>query len=216
MKISEIRLHNIKKQITKVGSQAELSRILQRHPSQIGQWLNGTKSIGEKIARDVEEKLKLQHGSLDIDDSLELLESVNDDLFYVPEYDVKLSAGHGCEIISENIIRHIPLLKSELRALGLNEKHLAIFTVDGESMMNSLVNGERVLIDRSQETAIDNRIFAVCVDNTVLIKRLLINPVSNSVMVSSDNDTYKRFDFTANEDTKIIGMAVLTLSRKLF
>lgn len=52
-------------------SNAELARAIERAPSQVNDMLTGTKSFGFKIARSIEEKLKLPRGYLDEPHELE-------------------------------------------------------------------------------------------------------------------------------------------------
>lgn len=70
--IPAIRRENLQKiRDKRFSSNAELARALGRKPSQINDTLSGTKSFGDKIARDFEEKLKLPRGYLDEPHELE-------------------------------------------------------------------------------------------------------------------------------------------------
>ena len=70
--IPAIRRNNLQKiREKRFTSKAELARTLGRQPSQINDMLSGTKSFGDKIARDFEEKLKLPRGYLDEPHELE-------------------------------------------------------------------------------------------------------------------------------------------------
>ena len=213
IKISKTRFDNLMKLVNNnyQGSLNKLAKDLGKNVNAFYFIQRGERLLGEELARNIEEKLNLDFGYLDKIKSEDIIE----DLIYIPEYSIKLSAGSGCEVIDETIIRHIPLLKSEIRLLGLKEQDLVIFTVDGDSMLPSLISGERVLIDTTQFNVIDNRIYAVCKDNNVWIKRLFIEPSTQKVFVTSDNKSYERFDYQADETVKVIGLAVQTLGRKL-
>lgn len=211
--MNKIRVQNLQKLIDeKFNSWNKLAAAVGKEASYINGVKNDKRPFTEKLAREIEQKLGLPNGYLD---TIERNEAANDEVFFFPEYDIKMSAGSGCEITNEEVIRQIPLLKSEFRMLGIGEQGVVVFTVDGESMLNSLVSGEKVLVDTKSNLPIDNRIFAICIDNTVLIKRLFIDPTTSNILVTSDNDSYKRFDFVANEETKILGLAIHTLGRKL-
>lgn len=47
------------------GKQARFARAIGRSPALVWQWLNGHRSVGEKVARDIEKKLRLHKGALD-------------------------------------------------------------------------------------------------------------------------------------------------------
>ena len=154
--IHDIRVENLKSFIAKTfnGSINAFAKSIDKNASQFYNLFKKERTFGENLARDLERKLELGLGYFDQPGG------GDNDLSYIPEYSIKLSAGKGCEVIDENIIRQIPLLKSELKSMGLHESNLVIFTIDGESMMASLFSGERVLIDTSNKQPIDNRIFA--------------------------------------------------------
>lgn len=215
--IESIRVVNLQNIINNKfsGNIKSFSEHIGRNPTAFYLITQNKKPFGERLARKIEMQLGLTIGDLDKDPTHKDTE-LNENIVYISEYNIKLSAGNGCEIANEDVIRQIPLLRSEVNALGWNISNLAVFTVDGESMLPTLVSGERIVIDISKKEVIDNKIFAICRDNIVLIKRLFIHPVTRKVMVKSDNQNHKEFDFEANEHDKIIGLAVHTLGRKLF
>ncbi|OEY66820.1 LexA family transcriptional regulator [Marinobacter sp. X15-166B] len=47
------------------GNQADFARAIGRSPASVWQWLNGHRNIGEKVAREIERKLRLHDGYLD-------------------------------------------------------------------------------------------------------------------------------------------------------
>lgn len=70
--IPAIRRQNLQKIRDKsYASNAELARAIGRSSSQVNDMLSGTKSFGPKIARSIEEKLKLPRGYLDEPHELE-------------------------------------------------------------------------------------------------------------------------------------------------
>lgn len=49
------------------GKQADFARAIGRSPSSVWQWLSGHRNVGEKVAREIERKLRLPSGYLDHD-----------------------------------------------------------------------------------------------------------------------------------------------------
>lgn len=62
---NKIRIANLLKIRERFSSNAELARAISRAPQQVNDMMKGKKSFGNKIARDIEEALKLPSGFLD-------------------------------------------------------------------------------------------------------------------------------------------------------
>lgn len=173
--------------------------------------VNGKKSFEIAAAKNIEDKIYAKTGVR----IFSTQETEDSDMIKIPFYSVKLSAGFGNNIFNEERVGWRYLNRGYIEMKHWNSSHLCVVTVDGESMEKTLLSGEEILIDTSRKEAIDNRIFAIARNGKVWIKRLLINPVDMSIMVTSDNKAHQRYDFPKDEDTLIIGMAVHTLGREL-
>ena len=74
--LATIRRENLKKiRERRFPTNSELARAIGRSPSQVNDMLSGTKSFGSKIARSIEETLKLPAGYLDEPHELESIPS---------------------------------------------------------------------------------------------------------------------------------------------
>lgn len=213
---TELRLNFIKDKIKEYGSQAELARKLNRSAQQITQWLNG-KPIGEKIARDIEEKLDLPYGYLDKNkqhkDDVELPQSK----FKIYEYEAKASMGNGIEVITpDNIIGYEIFDEKFLTDFRVKAENLAIISVVGDSMEPTLRGGGRVVIDTSVKTELDNKVFALTTKNHLWVKRLRMTP--DGYKWQSDNEAHREFDRSLNETpttVRIIGRVIYSLGRPI-
>lgn len=211
---TELRLNFIKDKIKEYGSQAELARKLNRSAQQITQWING-KPIGEKIARDIEEKLDLPYGYLDKNkqhkDDIELPQSK----FKIYEYEAKASMGNGIEVITpDNIIGYEIFDEKFLTDFRVKAENLAIISVVGDSMEPTLRGGGRVVIDTSVKTEMDNKVFALTTKNHLWVKRLRMTP--DGYKWQSDNEVHREFDKSLNESptaVRIIGRVIYSLGR---
>lgn len=74
--MSDIRLTQLRKLVEKYGSQRELADVLNITPNQISQWVNGNRTIGEKLARRIETRLKLGYGWMDAREAINKPSSV--------------------------------------------------------------------------------------------------------------------------------------------
>lgn len=213
--VNNIRVHNVKKLISQYGTQQKFADAIKKSQSQVGQWINNHNPLGEKLARYIENKLSLDNGYLDQDhDNTDL--AIDDDVIKVKRYSLKLSAGFGCDIFCEEPEGSEYLNRAYVESCGWKIDSLCVFAVDGDSMLVTLLNGEKVVIDTSRTEPLDNRVFAVAKNGVAWIKRLIFNPNTMNYLVTSDNDSYRRFDFPLDNECKIIGLAVHTLGRKLF
>jgi phage repressor protein C with HTH and peptisase S24 domain len=84
----------------------------------------------------------------------EVLESSDGREFVlVPRYDVRVSAGGGSVIHSEQIVDHLSFQYDWFeREVGISPKHAVVVEVRGDSMVPDLHDGELVIIDTSQNS----------------------------------------------------------------
>ena len=67
--LKQIRISNLARLATRAGSGSKLAARLGKSPQQINDMLRGTKSFGPRVARQIEEKLDLPVGALDVQDA---------------------------------------------------------------------------------------------------------------------------------------------------
>jgi phage repressor protein C with HTH and peptisase S24 domain len=168
---------------------------------------NSYTNLDRKVQQ-YQERLSLELGSLITDeDDLPL----STKFIKIPEYDLKLSAGNGFDVIHEEI-KKWHLLSKEILGLKLhNEKGFCIFTVKGESMSPTILDGAKVIVNLGQTEVIDGKIYALCKNNEIFIKRLFREAGTNNYEARSDNQMYNKVYFGENDDVRIIGRAVLSL-----
>lgn len=185
------RLEFIKKKILELGSQAELARILERKPQQLTKWLKGEQIIGEKIARDIEEKLSLPLGYLDR--SEDYLEPVNSKIIEIPVHEATLSAGllNQEPVFDVLTDEKVFLTKEEITDLQVNIDRLHAFKVQGDSMQYTIPDQARVVVDRSQKDIIDNRVYAVTYGEELIARVKRLRKTAKGLLIISDNKTYE-------------------------
>lgn len=74
---------------------------------------------------------------------------------------------------------------------------MSLIIVSGDSMEPTLSNGDIVLIDHSRNYIHDFGIYAISVDDAILIKRL--QPFGSKVQIISDNSKYPPIIVDATE-----------------
>ena len=187
---------------------------LDKKPTDIYLYLNKSRNISNKKAKEIEENLGLINGYLDQDysDNAELEPGT----FRIAEYNVKLSAGLGEEVIHpENIKRYHTFNEEFLTDFRVKNNNLAIVQVVGDSMHPTLLSNELVVIDFSQKDPLDNHVYAITTQNQTWVKRYRITPAGGKWQ--SDNEEYREFDKPLNDGTpvRIVGLVLFSLGRKI-
>lgn len=104
----------------------------------------------------------------------------------VPMVETRLCAGNGSFVLSENVEGYYAFRKSWVRSVATSARDLVLMRVDGDSMNPTIRSGDTVMIDASRRTIIEGQVFALRVDDTIMIKRLSYRP-GGRVLVGSDN-----------------------------
>lgn len=182
--------------------------------SNLYQVIKGNRTFGEVLARKIEEKINLSHGYLDKNHDEN--EELDPDTFRIPEYNVKLSAGLGEEVIHpENIKRYHTFNEIFLTDFRVKKENLAIVQVVGDSMHPTLLSGELVVIDLSKNDPLDNQVYAITTKNQTWAKRYRITPTGGKWQ--SDNEEYREYDKPLNDGIPVrpVGLVLFSLGRKI-
>lgn len=133
----------------------------------------------------------------------------NDDIEFksIPKVAARLSAGTGSFECEEDITDYLSFQTRWLANKG-SANHMVAMEVFGQSMEPVIREGDTVLIDQSQKNILAGAIYAVGVEDTILVKRLEKHP--NKLVLCSDNKDYEPI-YLDREDTdkvRIIGKVV--------
>lgn len=113
----------------------------------------------------------------------------NQDLIFAPMFDVQASAGLGCEVIAEDVEDYFSFNKSFLsRQLNVSSEELVFVTISGDSMLPTLHDGDRVLVDMSQKTVSHEGLYLLQSEDGLMAKRL--SDKQGELSVVSDNPDY--------------------------
>ena len=106
---------------------------------------------------------------------------------YIPMVAARLSAGTGSFDVQETVTGHLSFSAGWLARKGSADSMVAM-EVFGQSMEPVIREGDTVLIDQSRKDILAGAIYAVGVEDTILIKRLEKHP--NRLVLCSDNKDY--------------------------
>lgn len=137
-----------------------------------------------------------------------------DDIFSsIPKVKARLSAGGGSFEVGSEIEGYYAFQKEWLNSKG-NMKKMVLMDILGNSMEPEMKDGDTILIDESQKDILAGAIYAVGVDDTIMVKRLEKHP--NKLVLLSDNKDYAPIFLQQAEidGVRIIGK-VLWICREL-
>ncbi|MEO0955649.1 MAG: helix-turn-helix transcriptional regulator [Pseudomonadota bacterium] len=127
----------------------------------------------------------------------------------VPIYDIRASAGDGALVEDGSPIGFQPYREQELtRLTRANMEDLAVIRVAGDSMWETLHDGDKVLVDRTVKRIVRDGIYIIAYEDELLVKRCQRDLEDGSVMVSSDNKAYASFKVTDADRLQVLGRVV--------
>lgn len=124
-----------------------------------------------------------------------------------PHVKARLCAGDGSFEVDENIRDYWMFRTDWLKSKGVASEMILI-DVYGNSMEPELKDGDTVLIDTSRKEILAGSIYAVGIDDTIMVKRIEKHP--GKLVLISDNKDYEPLYLSKSEmeSVRIIGKVV--------
>ncbi|MEW6672002.1 MAG: S24 family peptidase [Thermodesulfobacteriota bacterium] len=131
----------------------------------------------------------------------------------IPKVKARLCAGGGSFEVGSEIEGYYAFRKDWLAHKGAVNK-MVLMDIFGTSMEPEIKDGDTILIDESQRDILAGAIYAVGVDDTIMVKRVEKHP--NKLVLLSDNKDYAPIYLQGSEinSVRIIGK-VIWVSREL-
>lgn len=134
------------------------------------------------------------------------LDPDDDEFIAIRRIDVRLSAGRGELVTSEDEKDRLSFRADFLRAAGANPSNTYSVSVKGTSMEPLLPDGSVILINRGSTTIINGKIFAFRLNGELLVKRLYKD--ADGFTARSENPEYQDIRVgPGDDDFEIIGRA---------
>ena len=133
--------------------------------------------------------------------------------FAVPKVKARLCAGSGSFEVGQHVEAFYSFQTAWLQNKGVKER-MVLMEVFGNSMSPEIKDGDTVLIDQSQTDIFAGRVYAVGVEDTIMVKRMERHP--RKLVLLSDNPEYGPIFLSAGEmdRVRIIGK-VMWICREL-
>ena len=128
----------------------------------------------------------------------------------VPRLAVQASAGPGRIVDGETVIGAYGFDAAWLRQVSrARPEDLSIITVSGDSMAPTLVDGDDVLVDRSDAgERLRDGVYVLRRDDQLMVKRLALAPTSGTLAISSDNPAYPSWRDCPLGSVDVVGRVV--------
>lgn len=131
------------------------------------------------------------------------------DMIRIPTYDIEASAGHGSLVNDGEPLFYQPFRESFLRKRTRSALDaLSVIQVRGDSMWETLHDGDQVLIDRQQQNLARAGLYVLSIQGELVIKRVTMNPVTKLVTVKSDNPAYEAYRDLDPSDLVVVGRVI--------
>ncbi len=105
----------------------------------------------------------------------------------IPKVNARLCAGDGSFETDADIQCYYSFQKEWLRKKGTAEA-MVLFDIFGNSMEPEIRNGDTVLVDQSQKAILAGALYAVGIEDTILVKRIEKRP--NKLVLLSNHKDY--------------------------
>ncbi|WP_394652489.1 helix-turn-helix transcriptional regulator [uncultured Sphingomonas sp.] len=184
-------------------SLSTLSRVVGRNSAWMQQYMRrGTPKLLPERERG------LIAGFFGVDDSV-LGGATPPAIVRVPRLAVSVSAGPGRLVTSEATVASAGYAAEDLARLGIRASDAAILDVRGDSMQPTLIDGDRILIDRGQRVpGKAQAIWVLRCGDELLVKRLA--RVGDDWRILSDNAPDRRIPLS---DVEVLGRVVELVRR---
>ncbi len=126
---------------------------------------------------------------------------------YVPKVQARLCAGGGSFEVDSDVEGYYSFRQAWLAGKGSADK-MVLVDVFGNSMEPELKDGDTVLIDQSRTDIIAGAVYAVGIDDTIMVKRIEKHP--KRLVLLSDNTRYASINLERGEmdSVRVIGKVI--------
>lgn len=164
-----------------------LSELIGRNPSYVQQYIE--RGTPKRLAEKDRLILARYYG---VDQSVLGALSDNDSrggLAIISKLSVKASAGAGNLDQMESLAGKIAFDPKWLRQFPYDRKSLSIVSVEGDSMLPALSDGDDIMVAQQDKLQRKDGIYVIRMDDTLMVKRLSFGP-NDKIDVVSDNPSY--------------------------
>ena len=210
--ISEMDSDSVRRELEKLAARRKvsysgLSKMLGRNPSYIQQFITrgSPRKLDEEDRRRLAEFFGVKENVLGGTDRVP-----GDDLVEIPILKIEASAGFGAVAASEDALTRFGFDERWLRARTRAKKtDLSIIRFMGDSKEPTLHDGDEGLVDGSDNmNRLRDGIYVLRADDTIMVKRIALQPGSQRITISSDNPAYPTWKDMERSEMHIVGRVI--------
>jgi phage repressor protein C with HTH and peptisase S24 domain len=208
--MTSVKFEDILKRIfeaTGISSQTELASTLGINRSAITQ-ARKKDAVPDKWILSLYRAFGLNPNWIETGTGPVFLKNAGDSVFKnIPKVRARLSAGSGSFEVGAEIEGYYAFRKDWLSTKG-NINQMVLMNIFGNSMEPELKDGDTILIDESQKDILAGAVYAIGVEDTIMVKRLEKHP--NKLVLISDNKDYSPIYLNEHEigNIRIIGKVI--------
>lgn len=203
-------------------SRIELAEMLGVTPQQIGYLEKGQRKLTVPWMNKIAKALKCDPADLlapvkraPLPATTRELKIGQVDYIRVPVFDIRAAAGYGTLVDDEHPMAYEIFMLDQVRRYVRNGvDSLALLTVSGDSMWDTLHDGDHVLVNRAVNTIKQDGIYVIRIDDDLMIKRISRHPSTKKLTIKSDNKNYPTFE-NVDPDTITVAGHVVWIGRNL-
>lgn len=222
--MEETRKNNLIDLIKKAGSQSKLSKQIDLDAGYISQMKNGTRQMGEKTARKIEESLGLENGYMDsyMKGAFIPLTENTSGTIKIPMLSATASMGSGISdsgIDHDKMVRTIETTKEWLNLVlpsYSSDSNLRIITGLGLSMRGLYNDGDLLWCDTGTKVINHDAVYVLRVNGELFIKHVQRKPFNNTFELVSENRNYDKIIVTENDEFEVLGKILGALNFNRF
>jgi phage repressor protein C with HTH and peptisase S24 domain len=123
-------------------------------------------------------------------------------------FDLRAAAGAGALATDAEPTGHLLFREPWLKRMTNSVSTLFVLEISGDSMWETLHDGDHALIDPSQNNPRREGLYVIRIDDMLQVKRLSMHPVKKLLTVKSDNPAYPTYDNIKPAEIAVVGRAI--------
>jgi phage repressor protein C with HTH and peptisase S24 domain len=125
----------------------------------------------------------------------------------IPKVSARLCAGNGSFEVGGDVQGYYSFRKAWLTKRGVPDQ-MVLLDIFGNSMEPEMRDGDTVLVDQSQKNILAGAIFALGIEDTIMVKRVEKHP--QKLVLRSDNRDYAPIYLEGNDanQVRILGKVI--------
>lgn len=186
----------------------EFGEKIGRAPNTVGNYESGIRNIDNTTAKIICSVFNVNEDWL-LNGSGKMFLNEDMDILSIPYYpEVSAAAGSGALVYDENTVKNIQI-SSAIINIKTGDK-VCFINATGNSMQPVIDDSDLLLVDLSHKDFIDEGIYVIRLENTLLVKRL--QKIPNGIILISDNAQYSPITLNSDNfnenDVAIIGKVI--------